>query len=94
MVLLRTLQEAGRSAHRSSITSIESKASFYGAIDEYNSLALIRQENDIDASAHGQGIAVMRHFGHSLVHLVSTRVSTAVPYPLPIIPKYPGRRTA
>lgn len=47
MVLLRTLQEAGRSAHRSSITSIESKASFYGAIDEYNSLALIRQENDL-----------------------------------------------
>jgi len=32
----------------------------------------------------------MRHFGRSSFHLVLTRVSTAVPYPLPIIPKYPG----
>jgi hypothetical protein len=31
----------------------------------------------------------MRHLGRFSIHLVSTRVSTAIPYPLPIIPKYP-----
>lgn len=34
---------------------------------------------------------VMHHFGCSLIHLeLSMRMSTAVPYPLPVIPKYPG----